>query len=440
MAKNIIAALDIGSSKITAIIASVEDDGKPQVIGVATHPSNGLKKGVVVNIDESIKSIAECLEAAERMAGLTVSSVYASISGKHIASTNNRGVVAISKDEIGTEDVQRAIESARTVSIPPSREILHVIPREFLVDAQGGIKDPIGMSGTRLEVDCHIVSATTTALHNLVKSIQQVGLAIDDIVFSAWAASGAVLTPTEKELGVMLLDIGGGTTGINIFADDAICYSGCLPVGGGNITSDLAIGLRISLDDAEKIKSNIIEILSKKKEKSVDYDVPPIARKAMEEKKSDDAENNEEDTDMVDVSHLNIEGLETVSRIFIQEIVEARLEEVFNLVASQVIQAGFDTNMPAGIVLTGGTALLPGINKTAQKVFGVPVRIGYPSGLSGLVDEISGPDFATGQGLILYGVENERQSISSGGGFGQVAQAGGGLVQKVTSWFKSLLP
>ncbi len=440
MAKKIITALDIGSSKITAIIASAEDDGKPQVIGVATHPSTGLKKGVVVNIDEAIKSIAECLEAAERMAGLTVSSVYASISGKHITSTNNRGVVAISRDEIGTDDVQRAIESARTVSIPPSREILHVIPREFLVDAQGGIKDPIGMSGTRLEVDCHIVSATTTALHNLVKCIQQVGLAIDDIVFSAWAASGAVLTPTEKELGVMLLDIGGGTTGINIFVDDAICYSGCLPVGGGNITSDLAIGLRISLDDAEKIKANLLEILSEKKEKSVDFDVPAISRKnAPQAEQEDDSEKEEKNTDEVDITHLNITGLDTVSRTFVREIVEARMEEICSLVVAQVGQAGFDTNMPAGVVLTGGTSLIPGINKIAQGVFGVPVRVGYPSGLGGLVDEVSGPDYATGQGLIMYGTENERQSISSGG-FGQSAESGGGLVEKITTWFKSLLP
>lgn len=437
MAKKIITALDIGSSKITAIIASAEDDGKPQVIGVATHPSTGLKKGVVVNIDEAIKSIAECLEAAERMAGLTVSSVYASISGKHITSTNNRGVVAISRDEIGTDDVQRAIESARTVSIPPSREILHVIPREFLVDAQGGIKDPIGMSGTRLEVDCHIVSATTTALHNLVKCIQQVGLAIDDIVFSAWAASGSVLTPTEKELGVMLLDIGGGTTGINIFVDDAICYSGCLPVGGGNITSDLAIGLRISLDDAEKIKANLLEVLSEKREKAVDFDIPSIARKNSQTEEEEDDE--DENIDEINISHLNITGLETVSRTFVREIVDARMEEIFSLVVAQVGQAGFDTNMPAGVVLTGGTSLIPGINKIAQGVFGVPVRIGYPSGLGGLVDEVSGPDYATGQGLIMYGIENERQSISSRG-FGQSSEVGGGLVEKITTWFKSLLP
>lgn len=438
MAKKIITALDIGSSKICTIIASVEDDGKPQVIGVANHPSKGLKKGVVVNIDEAIKSIAECLEAAERMAGLTVSSVYASISGKHITSTNNRGVVAISREEIGPDDVQRAIESARTVSIPPSREILHVIPREFLVDAQGGIKDPIGMSGTRLEVDCHIVSATSTALHNLVKCIQQVGLGIEDIVFSGWSASGAVLTPTEKELGVMLLDIGGGTTGINIFQDDAIAYSGCIPVGGANVTSDLAIGLRMSLEDAAILKEHLPELLKKSKDKKREenLNVPPIARK----KKDAEEKDNKEDENMLDVAYLNIQGLKKLDKRFLEEIVTARLEEVFGLVQNQVIQSGFDANMPAGVVLTGGTALLPGINKVAQRVFNVPVRVGYPSGLGGLVDEISGPDYATSQGLILYGIENESRGGGGSQGFSQVADMGGGLVEKVTGWFKSLLP
>lgn len=433
MAKKIITALDIGSSKISTIIASVEVDGKPQVIGVATHPSNGLKKGVVVNIDEAIKSIAESLEAAERMAGLTVSSVYASISGKHITSTNNRGVVAISREEIGPDDVQRAIESARTVSIPPSREILHVIPREFLVDAQGGIKDPIGMSGTRLEVDCHIVSATTTALHNLVKCVQQVGLAIDDIVFSTWAAAGAVLTPTEKELGVMLLDIGGGTTGINIFMDDAICYSGCIPIGGGNITSDLAIGLRISLENAEKLKENLSEILSKPKQKESNLNIPSIKRRF-----DNKPEKDKEDSDTIDISYLNIDELKTVQRTFLMEIIEARLEELFNLIVAQVMQAGFEAGMPAGIVITGGTALLPGTKKSAQNVLKVPVRIGYPTGLTGLTDEISGPDFATGQGLILYGVETD--FTPGGSGIGQIAEKGGGLADKMKGWFKSLLP
>jgi len=439
MAKKIISALDIGSSKICAVIASVEESGKPQVIGVATHPSNGLKKGIVVNIDEAIKSIAECLEAAERMAGITVSSVYASISGKHITSTNNRGVVAISREEIGTDDVQRVLESARTVSIPPSREILHVIPREFLVDAQGGIKDPIGMSGTRLEVDCHIISATTTSLHNLVKCIHQVGLGIDDIVFSSWAASGAVLTETEKELGVMLLDIGGGTSGINIFVDDAISYSGCIPVGGNNITSDIAIGLRVSLDDAEKIKKSYASILEKAVEQSQESDkVPAVERKRASKKDEEKEEKGREE--IIDISSLGIPDLKEVFKPFLEEIIEARLEEVFGLVNQQILQAGFESSMPAGVVLTGGTALLPGITKIAQRVLEVPARVGNPSGVTGLVDEISGPDYATVQGLLLYGVENEIQGGPAGTGFTQVAQVGTGVVGKVTELFKSLLP
>jgi len=261
MGKRIISAVDVGSSKVCAVIASCEEDGAPQVIGVASQPSQGIKKGVVVNIDDSINSIASTLEAAERMAGITVPSVLLSVSGKHIMSINNKGVVAVSSEEIAPDDVFRAIESARTVSIPAGREIIHVIPREFIVDAQGGVKDPVGMTGTRLEVDAHIISATSTVLHNLLKSVQQLGLRVEDVVFGGWASSLSVLTDTEKELGVMLLDIGGGNTTITTFVEDAIAYSGCIPIGGINVTSDLAIGLRVSLEDAEKIKVNAPDLL-----------------------------------------------------------------------------------------------------------------------------------------------------------------------------------
>ena len=434
MAKRIITALDIGSSKVCAVIASVETD-MPQVIGVASYPSEGIKKGVIVNIDQAINSIATVLEAAERMAGITVSSVFVSISGKHIMSTNNKGVVAISSPEIVTDDVFRSIESAKTVSIPQSREILHVIPREFIVDSQGGVKDPVGMTGTRLEVDAHIVSATTTSLHNLVKCVEQLGLKIDDVVFSGWSSSISVLTDTERELGVMLLDIGGGVTSIATFIEDAITYSGCIPFGGTNVTSDIAIGLRASLDDAEKIKTNIGELIKRSKQE----EEKGKSRRPSLVDKDKDKESSKKKKNMVDISSLGVEGLNEVSIDLFNEIVEARLSEIFDLVTTQVEQAGFDVKMPAGIVLAGGSAMLPNITKIAKDVFKVPARVGYPKGLEGLVEEITDPAFATSQGLILYGMM-ENQNMSGGSGISSLGDKGGGVFGKLTGWFKNLLP
>lgn len=427
MANNIIVGLDVGSSKVCTTIASYEEGQSPQVIGVASYPSKGLKKGVIVNIEEAIDSIASSLEAAERMAGLTVSSVYVSINGKHITSTNNRGVVAVAQDEIETDDVFRSIESARTVSIPPSREILHVIPRQFSVDTQSGIKDPVGMTGTRLEVDAHIISATSTSLHNLVKVVQQLGLKVDDIVFSGWASSLSVLTGTEKELGVMLIDIGGGTTSITTFVEDSITYSGSVPFGGTNVTSDLAIGLRLSIEDAERVKLNADHLIKKAKEKNKD-----ISEKKDEKKK---------DKDVIDITELEIEGVKTVSKKLFDEIIEARLSEIFDLVLSQVEQSRNEARLPAGIVITGGGAMLPNITNIAKKVFGVPARIGYPTGLGGLVDEITGPAYAVSQGLILYGGQSESM-YSSGSTSGMNAKSGGSgnIFGNIGKFIKNLLP
>lgn len=430
MAQNIVTALDIGSSKVTTVISMLEDGKEPKVIGVATYPSKGLKKGVIVNIEEAINSIAASLEAAERMAGLTVSSVYISINGKHVTSTNNRGVVAVAQDEISSDDVFRAIESARTVSIPPSREILHVIPRQFSVDTQGGIKDPVGMSGTRLEVDAHIISATTTAMHNLVKVVQQLGLKVDDIVFSGWAASSAVLTNTEKELGVLLLDIGGGTTSITTFVEDAITYSGSVPFGGINITSDLAIGLRVSLEDSEKIKVNAAELIKEMKEKG--------RKEKVEGKKDEDMNNKNQGT--LDISRLQVDGQKTISKKLYDEIIEARLSEIFDLVLSQVEQSRNEARLPAGVVITGGSALIPNITSIAKKVLGVPARIGYPKGLNGLTDEINSPAYAVSQGLIITGAQDEGYTSRSTNLSNNSGSKKGGIFGNITRFIKNLLP
>jgi cell division protein FtsA len=452
MANRIITAIDIGSTKIATVIASIVDGEQPTVIGVASYPSKGLKKGVVVNIDEAINSIAASLEAAERMAGLSSNFVYISINGKHITSINNKGVVAIAKEEIGSDDILRAIESARTISIPPSREILHVIPREYIVDAQGDIKDPIGMSGTRLEVDIHIISATSSAVYNLMRCVSTIGLKIEDIVFCGWASATSVLTATEKELGVMILDIGGGTTTINTFVEDAIIYSGSVPLGGGNLTSDLAIGLRVSLEDAEKIKINAEELMRTSQKRPVSEMTRRRERLLGKEDDDDKAdkeggegnEGNEEtetkkSKDIIDISSLEINGVKTVSRKLFEEIVEARLSEIFDIIIRQVEESGNEAKLPAGVVLTGGSAMIPGITTIAKKVFGIPSRVGYPKGMSGLADEISSPSYAVVQGLIMYGAKNEgvkniraQMNVKSG--------SKEGVFSKIKGFFKNLMP
>ncbi|HOY46903.1 MAG TPA: cell division protein FtsA [Candidatus Dojkabacteria bacterium] len=442
MPNRIITAIDIGSTKIATVIASISEAESPSVIGVATFPSKGLKKGVIVNIDEAITAIAGSLEAAERMAGLTSSSVYISINGKHITSTNNKGVVAVAEEEIKAEDILRAIESARTISIPPSREIIHVIPKEFIVDAQGDIKDPIGMTGTRLEVDTHIISATSSPLHNLMKCVQAIGLRIDDVVFAGWSSSGSVLTATEKELGVMLLDIGGGTTTINTFEEDAITYSSSVPLGGANVTSDLAIGLKVSLEDAEKIKINAEELMKAPTKQSISEMTKKRERLLAQYSEEDEAkeeQQNKKAKDIIDISGLEINGKNTISRKYFEEIVEARLSEIFDMVIRQVEESGNTAKLPAGVVITGGSALIPGITKIATKVFGIPARVGMPKGLGGLVDEISSPAYSVVQGLVLYGSANEgykglrRVTPTKGGNEG-------GIFSKIKGFFKNLMP
>ncbi len=431
---NVITAIDIGSHKVCAVIAIVDEEGVAKVIGESSYPAYGIKKGEITGIDEAINSIASALTGAERMAGLTVSSAYVTINGKQIISNNNKGVVAISDSEIGEDDVFRALEQAKTVAIPPAREIIHLIPRQFIVDQQSGIKVPIGMTGTRLEVDAHIISAPTTAIHNLQKCIQSIGLRIDGIVFSGWAAAQSVLTTTEKELGVLLLDFGGGTVSITTFVEDAITYSTSVPFGGSNITRDLAAGLRLSLDDAEKVKVRADEII-----KTADSN--GSAKKGEEEDEKDDKPKK---TDILDVAELDIEGVKTISRKLFNDIIEARVEEVFDLVKANIEQSGNEYRLPAGIVITGGSAMVPEITSIAKKSFGVPARIGTSKGLDGLVDGISSPAYAAAQGLVLYALGDEvyrGDSRYTGGSSGKKKSSSqGGFIGKLGGIFKNILP
>ncbi|NLZ24470.1 cell division protein FtsA [Candidatus Dojkabacteria bacterium] len=429
MAHKTITSIDVGSSKITTIISSIEDGQSPSVIGVCSYPSKGIKKGVVVNIDDATNAISESVMAAERMAGITVSDVCVSINGELVTSLNNKGVIAVSGSEITIDDTFRAIENARTLSLPDNLNPIHIIPREFVVDNQGGIKYPIGMSGSRLEVETHIITAPNSYWQNIKKCVEQLGLNVADVVFTGWASSLAVLTDTEKELGVTLLDIGAGTTSITIFEEGAIIYSSVIPLGGVNITSDIAIGLQVSLEDAEKIKVNVGDLFeNKKKAERTDSDSTPALLRKIEEESPKKSKGDE-----VDLALLNIPS-KKVSKEMLNSIIEARCEEIFEMAIDNVKKAGFKIAMPAGIVLTGGSSLLKDLSKSAQEVFGVASRVGYPSGLGGMIEEISDPSFSCVQGIIKHELEGDIDSDST------TIKGGGSFFKKIVEWLKSLLP
>lgn len=440
MARQIITAIDLGSSKVSTVIASIDEETmKPSVIGSGVTPSHGIRRGVVVNIAEAVNAINDSLSYAEKMAGITISQAIVSINGKNIFSNNTKGVVAVTDDEISFDDVQRAIESAKTVAIPQQvRKIIHVIPREYVVDSQGGIREPIGMSGSRLEVDAHIISALTTTVHNVEKAFQQLGIRAIP-VFSGLASAESVLTKTEKELGVMVLDIGYGTTTITIYQEDAIAYSGCIILGGHAVTSDLAVGLQIQSDDAEKLKRNIGRLIphnSNKELNTSNRNIPSYLRADMNKN------NNEEiDDDLIDVSSLQIPNLTKLSKKIYEEIVGCRLDELFQMVSEQVSVAGFSVKQPAGVVLTGGGSNLYGIDKHAANFFGTTARVGFPQGLNGpLIDEITEPEFACVQGLILKGMKLYTSNGIIGGYDDPIGPQSSSVFAKISDIFKKFMP
>ncbi len=412
MKERIITGIDIGSSKVSTIVANITE-GKISVIGVSHVPSTGIKRGVVVDIDEAVEAIDQSLERAQRMAGVSIRSAFVTVSGSHIESLNSHGVVAVSHQgvEIGPDDIARVTEAAQAISLPSSREIVHVIPRDFIVDGQSGIKDPTGMSGIRLEVETNVITGLATSMRNLVKCVSQVGVEVEDLVYTGVAASEAVLTDTEKELGAVLVDMGGGTTSIVIFSEGSPIYSSVLPIGGQHITSDLAIGLRASMEAAEKIKIRL----------SI-------------EKKPDGDKRNEE----FDVSEFNLDT-QSIPKKFLYDVVDARLNEIFTLIALEIRKANLTGKLPAGLIVTGGASMTSGVEKIAKAVLKVPVRIGYPRGVTGLIDEIEGPAFASTVGVILYGSKLGREK-TSGLSFNSSRGKIGTLAQKVTSFIKSFLP
>ncbi len=428
-----VAGLDVGTSKITTLIATVPEEGDIRVIGVSTVPSRGLRKGQVVNIEEATVAISQSLEAAERMAGTQVARAFLSVGGAHIASQNSHGVVAVAEPdkEIGSFDVKRVIEAAKAVSLPSSREILHVLPRGYVVDSQEGIVDPVGMTGVRLEVDTHLVTGGATAVRNLRKCVEELGVDVDGMVFGGLASSMASITDTEKELGVVLIDIGGGTTDVAIFVEGALSYSSVIPIGAINITKDLAAGLRVSLESAEKIKLMLGQIPR----------VPTVSEEELRQTKPTKGDKSDE----VDVSSLGLpEELRVLSRrTLVEGIIKPRLNEIFTMVGLEIKRSGFGGMTPSGVVITGGGAETVGAVEAARRNLAMPVHIGVPKKITGLIDEIMTPAYTTGVGLLLYGARSgETESMNVFGGFGKIGEkvAIKGLAGKVLDLVKSFMP
>ena len=381
--ENIIVGLDIGTTKIGCVIAELDGDRNVKIVGVGTSRSEGLRRGVVVNLEKTVVSIARAIEEAELMAGVEVRNVVAGIAGDHIRSINSHGVIAVSRGgiEITRGDIARVIDAAKAVAIPMDREILHILPQEFTVDDQHGIKDPTGMAGVRLEVDVHIVTGAVSSAQNLVKAIQKAGYQVRDLVLEPLASSYGVLTEDERELGVALVDIGGGTTDIALFHEGAIRHTTVIGLGGNSVTNDLAIGLRTPARDAERIKERYGVAMTRLVEADEEVVVPRVAG----------------------------QGERRVGRRTLASIIQPRMEEILQLVATDIRKTRWHDKIPAGIVLTGGASALPGTAELAEALLDLPIRIGYPIGVTGLTDSVDDPRFATGVGLVLYGRDRGRE-------------------------------
>ncbi len=397
--ENIIAGLDIGTTKTCAIIGEVTDAGV-DIIGIGTHPSKGLRKGVVINIDATVESIRKAVEEAELMAGAEISSVFCGISGSHIRGFNSHGIVAVKSREVADSDVKRVIDAARAVAIPLDREVLHVLPQEFIVDDQDGIMEPMGMSGVRLEAKVHIVTAAGTSAQNIVRCCNRTGLEVNDIVLQQLAASQAVLIPDEKELGVALIDIGGGTTDLVIFSQGAVRQTAVFGLGGNHLTNDIAVGLRTPLLESEKIKTKYGCGLTSMVKKEETIEVPSVGGRRPR----------------------------VLSRQILAEIIEPRMEEIFTLVHREILKSGYENLIPSGVVLTGGTASLEGLPELVEQIFNLPVRRGYPAGIGGLLDVVNNPMYATAVGLVLYGKRNVSDGV-------RIQGNSRNLLTRMKNWF-----
>jgi len=433
--QKIISALDIGTEKVCTLIAALGGTDKDvQVIGVSSVPSRGLRKSQIVDLEEAMGAITESVDAAERMAGMGIRSAFVTISGAHIESQNSKGVVAVANPdtEITPEDVSRVIEAARAISLPSTREIIHVIPRDYKVDSQEGIKDPVGMSGVRLEAEAHIITGFSTSLKNTAKCLNDVGLQLDGFVFSGLASSYASLTETERELGVVLLDIGAGTTSLCAFVEGSLMYSSVLPIGARHITSDIALGTRISLQSAERIKVMLTNI--------------PQSPIALPGETREQAKERKRKEDTIDPGKIGIsEPIGMLSRkTIIDGIIIPRLQEMFKLVGENLEKNGLFSQIPAGIVLTGGGAETVEIVEVCKRVLALPTRIGRPQGLHGLVEEIGSSQFSASAGLLQYAAQSHASSTVKQKGI-NVKELFKGISfkeipKKIIGFIRSLLP
>jgi len=372
--EDLIVGLDIGTTKICAVVGEVTEDGI-DIVGIGSHPSRGLRKGVVINIESTVESIKRAISEAELVAGCDITSVYAGIAGGHIKGINSHGIVAVKDKEVHENDVARVIDAAQAVAIPLDREVIHVIPQEYIVDDQDGIKEPLGMAGVRLESKVHIVTAAVTSAQNIVKCANRCGLNVSDIVLQPLASGEAVLTPDERELGVCLVDIGGGTTDIIVLSEGAIVHTSVLTLGGNHITNDVAVGLRTPAAEAERIKQKYGCSLSSMVQRDETIEVPSVGGRKPR----------------------------ILSRQILAEIIEPRVEEIFSLVRQEIIKSGFEDRIACGVVITGGSTILEGMPELAEQVFNMPVRRGLPRAIGGLVDVVRSPMYATGVGLVIAG-------------------------------------
>jgi cell division protein FtsA len=398
--ENMIVGLDIGTSKVVAIVGDINSDGGLDIVGIGSHRSRGLKKGTVVNIESTVESIQRAIEEAELMAGCQIHSVYAGIAGSHIRSMNSHGIVAIRDGEVIKADIERVIDAAQAVAIPADQKVLHILPQEYIIDSQEGVKEPLGMSGVRLEAKVHLV----TCVQNIEKCIKRCGLETEEIILEQLASAYSVLTDDEKELGVCLVDIGGGTTDIAIFTEGAIRHTGVIPIAGDQVTNDIAMALRTPTENAEEIKIKYACALTQLASADETLKVPSVGDRAPRE----------------------------LSRQALAEVVEPRYDELFTLVQAELQRSGFENLLAAGIVLTGGTSKMEGVVDLAEEIFHAPVRIGAPHNISGLADIVRNPIYSTGVGLLLYGLKQYQER----GGIESKSESRIQIVDRVKSWLQ----
>ncbi len=401
---NLIVGLDIGTSKVVAIVGEIKPNDEIEIVGIGSHPSRGLKKGAVVNIESTVQSIQRAVEEAELMAGCEINSVHAGIAGSHIRSLNSHGIVAIRDKEVTHNDVDRVIDAARAVAIPADQKILHILPQEFIIDEQEGIQEPVGMSGVRLETRVHMVTGAVSAAQNIVKCVRRCGLEVDDLILEQLSSSYAVLSDDEKELGVCLVDIGGGTTDIAVFAEGSIRHTAVIPIAGDQVTNDIAVALRTPTQHAEEIKIKYACALTQLASGGETIEVPSIGDRPPRR----------------------------LSRQTLAEVVEPRYEELLILVQGELRRSGFEPLIAAGVVVTGGSSKMEGLIELGEEVFHMPVRLGVPQYVTGLADVVRNPIYATGVGLLLFGHKNRSaklQDLPSGKGLTAVWQ-------RMKSWFQ----